>query len=185
MKADAKRRILFDSISVTASSSGEQSFFTSSSGKTLLTMDPLINGELPAGQRATVDAIGVAFAPTVAGVFVDLTDDMGALDEAFLALEVQDGEGEMEKIVGHLRNFPAGGGLYGHVAMDGDSVTTIVHGNNGIPSPLSLFGLDVPIVIEPGVRFRVLIDIPTAIAGLTTSRWYVKLHCLYEEFLAG
>lgn len=181
MKADAKRRILYDSISITATSSGEQSYFTDSgSSKTLLEMDPLINGELPAGQRATVDAIGVAL-----GDDLDLVDDMGALDEAFLALEVQDGEGEMEKIVGHIRNFPAGGGVFGIVDMDGDTAASVVHANNGMPTPLALFGLDVPVVIEPGVRFRVVIDIPVAITGLTTSRWYVYLHCLYEEFLAG
>lgn len=175
----AKARILYDSASVAAATVGEVAFFRSSVGKNSLTMDPLINGRLPAGQRATVFALAVAF-----GSAMDLGDDLGALDEAWLEFNVQDGEGVDEKFNALLRDLPSGGGIDG-VFASGDFTGNInqQNMNNGVPEPDAMFALDVPQVIGPEVQFECKITIPVAIAGLTTSNWYVMLHATYEEFL--
>lgn len=176
--ASVKARILYDSASMDGVA-GETAFFRSSTGKNLLTMDPLINGRLPAGQRATVFAIGIAV-----GSALDLGDDLGVLDEAWFEFNVQDGEGVDEKFNSLIRDLPAGGGIDG-VFASGDVTASVDQQNlnNGSPEPDALFGLDIPQVLGPEVQFECKITIPTTIGGLTTSNWYVMLHATYEEFL--
>lgn len=175
----AKARILYDSNPVDLTSVNEIAFFRSSVGKNSLTMDPLINGRLPAGQRATVYGIAFAF-----GAQLDLGDDLGALDESFFEFIVQDGEGVDEKFNALLRDLPAGGGIDG-VYASGDFTAAINQQNlnNGTPEPDAIFALDVPQVIGPEVQFECKITIPVAIGGLTASNWFVYLHSTYEEFL--
>ena len=163
-------------------------------------MEPLLSGKIPEGQRFTVDGIAVAF-----GSQLTFKNDLAALDKALITMNVQDNFAEKQKIRGHVRNFPAGGG--GYITADRTHISSDLDFdflNNGLPTPEAIYAfaptprldedpesetfgevimVDTHIILDPSVAFSVVIDIPVALSGLTTSRWYVYLHGQYEFFL--
>lgn len=177
--ASVRRRIIYDSVSITATATGDQAFFTASGTKTKIQMHPLLDGRVPNGQRFNVDGIAVAL-----GTGANEGDSIYA-DGAVVTLNVDDAKGQRQKMRGHPRNFPAGGGAYGMLAQrtNGatDGQTDVI--NNGLPTPEAIYVLNPAIVLDPGVSFDVQINIPTALTGLTTLRWYVYLYGLWEFFL--
>ena len=168
----ARRRFIWDSAVVDNTTTGDVSFFSDPGGKNKLQMDPLIDGRLPNNQRMIVQSLQVHFPAAY-----DLGDDLKGLDQATVEFIVNDNRVEKSKLEGHPRNFPAGGGIHG-VFDSGDLTGNINQQNmvNGWPAPRSMFFFDdMPVTIEEQVTFEVKINIPTALTGLTSGRWYVVL----------
>lgn len=174
--ADARRRILWDSVSRTGTDTGVVSLFTSSSGKQLLQQNPRVSNVLPDGQRMRVDGFAVKLPAAW-----DQGDSL-ALDGIVYTFVVQDNEVDANKLAGLTRQFPAGGGVFGALAI-GDDGVTIEKINNGRASASAVFQIDPAIVIDPKINFRIDVDIPTALTGLTTGRIYVALYGIFEFFL--
>lgn len=173
--ADARRRLIWDSASFDGTV-GTTSLFTSSAGKQLLQQNPRISNVLPDGQRMRVDGFAVKLPAAYDQA------DSAALDQIVFTLFVQDNEVESQKLAGLTRQFPAGGGVFGAAAI-GDDGVTIEKLNNGRATAAAVFQVSPAIVIDPKINFRVDVEIPTAIAGLTTGRIYVVLYGIYEFFL--
>ena len=174
--ADARRRIIWDSFSLLATTTGRNTLFTTTASKALLEQNPKISNVLPDGQRMRVDGMAVAFPSAYAQV------DVLALDGIVFTLTVRDNEVEAEKLSGLARQFPAGGGVWGAAAI-GDDGVTVEDFNNGLPAADSIFQIDPAVVIDPKINFEVSFEIPTALTGLTTGRMFVYLHGIYEFFL--
>jgi hypothetical protein len=173
----SRRRYIWDSVSITAASINEQSFFTDATGKDKLFMDPLIDGRLPNNQRMIVKSLQVAFPAAY-----DLGDDTKVLDQMTVKFIVNDNRVEATKLEGLPRDFPAGGGIDGQFAS-GDATGNInqQNMNNGLPTPNAMFFFDdMPVVIEEQVTFSVEVNIPAVMSGLTTGRMYVSLMGAYE-----
>ena len=177
VRSSVRRRVIWDSVQVTAATTGALPFFSSQAGKSDLQMRPKLSGEIPAGQRASVDAMTIAL-PSGFGMAADSI----ALDSAFAELVVEDQLGASVKIRDIIRGFPAGGGVDGLAAIGAD-LTTIEPISNGKASVLAIYRFAPAVVIEGKIRFRANVNIPSALGGLTTGRWIVALHTAWEFFL--
>lgn len=176
IEADIRRRIIWDSIAITDATIGTSSFFTSIGTKTFLQQSPKIANILPDGQRMRVDGMAIAFPSTYN------QDDSSVLDGIVFTLRVENNEVESDKIKGLTRQFPAGGGVAGALAI-GDDGVTVQRFNNGTPSAASWFQIDPAIVIDPKINFRVDMTVPAVLTGLTAGRIYCMLQGVYEFFL--
>lgn len=173
-----RRRVIYDSESITAASIGSIPLFQNSAGKGRLLMWPVMDGKMPDRQRFLIDGIAIAFPSGYAQV------DAAVLDGIVVTLEVEDGEGQRQKIRGLPRNFPAGGGVAGAAAIGDDGVTVEAF-NNGRPTAQAIYTLNPPQEVAPNIAFRVDVNIPVALAGITTGRIYGKLTGLWTYFLKG
>lgn len=176
IEADARRRIIWDSFPIDATTIGTNSLFITIGTKTFLQQSPRIANILPDGQRMRVDGIAVQF-PSLYD-----QDDSLVLDGIVFVLRVEDNEVEAEKIKGLTRRFPAGGGVAGAAAI-GDDGVTVERFNNGRPSAQAWYQIDPAIVIDPKINFRVDFTIPAVLTGLTAGRMYVGLQGIYEFFI--
>lgn len=176
--SSVRRRNVWDTVSITATSIGKFALFQSSAGKSDIQMRPKLQGEMPAGQRFNCDGMMLALP---SGYTMDA--DAQALDGSFLSLIVQDQLGESKKLRGLTRTFPAGGGVDGLIAL-GDDGVTVEPISNGLATVAAIYRFDPAVLVEPKIAFRVDLDIPVALTGLTTGSWVVVLTGLWEFFLA-
>ena len=175
-------RHIYDSVAITATSTGTFSLFTSSASKTEIRMHPFIDGRLPVGERMSVERLAISL-----GTLLEVNDSQDAvlLNASFIKFFVDDGEGDPLKIQGLSRVFPSGAGPMGQGLTTSDLALTSIAWTNGVPDRRAMFLFPVPIIIKEGRTFRVELNIPAAITALTDVQFYVSLEGPYKYRLAG